>query len=152
MKLLVISDTHARHISELAPNLLRALSRTELIVHAGDFVTLEVIRGLETLAPVKGVCGNRDTSEVRQILPERDTLELSGRRIGIVHGSGGPWGLEDRVRLLFPGFDAVIFGHSHRALNRRIAGALLFNPGSAQDSYGLLEITEGEIRGSIIEL
>ncbi|MCX5996817.1 MAG: metallophosphoesterase family protein [Chloroflexi bacterium] len=65
MKIGVISDTHARNYSQLPQNLLKALEKVDLIVHAGDIVTMDVIRGLETVAPVKGVCGNMDLPEVR---------------------------------------------------------------------------------------
>jgi putative phosphoesterase len=148
MKIGVISDTHARHFSELSPNLVQALSKVDLIIHAGDIVTMDVVRGLETLAAVTGVCGNMDFPEVRAAFPDRHTREVLGKKIGIVHGSGGPWKLEERVAQLFPGFDVVIFGHSHLALNKTVAGTLLFNPGCARDSYGLLEI--GERIGGVI--
>ena len=145
----VISDTHIRHFSQLPQQLVRVLGTVELIVHAGDIITMDVIRGLETLAPVQGVYGNMDLPEVRVDLPQQKLIELAGKKIGIVHGSGGPAGLESRVMQLFPGADAVIFGHSHIATNVTINGVLLFNPGRADDSYGLLEVG-GTISGKIV--
>jgi putative phosphoesterase len=148
LKVGVISDTHARYFSELPQNLVKALSKMDLIVHAGDVVTLDVVRGLETLAPVKGVCGNMDFPEIKLVFPDEQILEIEGRKIGVVHGNGGSGGIEERVRRRFPGVDAIIFGHSHDALNRLVRGILLFNPGSAGQSYGVLEIS-GEIEGTI---
>jgi len=145
----VISDTHARHFTQLPQELVRILGKVDLIVHAGDIVTMDVIRGLQTLAPVHGVCGNMDLPEIRVSFPEKQVLELEGKRIGIVHGSGGPAGLESRVLQLFPGADAVIFGHSHIGANDSINGVLLFNPGRADESYGLLEVGEA-ISGKIV--
>jgi len=145
----VISDTHVRHFAQLPQELIRILGKVDLIVHAGDIVTMDVIRGLQTLAPVQGVCGNMDLPEVRVRLPEKQLLELEGKKIGIVHGSGGPVGLESRVLQLFPGADAVIFGHSHIAVNDLINGVLMFNPGRADESYGLLEVG-GTISGKIV--
>jgi hypothetical protein len=149
MKIGVISDTHARHCSQLPQNLLKALEKVDLIVHAGDIVTMDVIRGLETVAPVKGVCGNMDLPEVRLAFTEKLVIEIGGRKIGVMHGSGGPAGLENLVRQAFPEVDIIIFGHSHIAVNKTLDGVKLFNPGSAGDSYGILELAE-IVSGKII--
>jgi hypothetical protein len=149
MKIGVISDTHARHFSQLPQNLLKALEKVDLIVHAGDIVTMDVIRGLETVAPLKGVCGNMDLPEVRLAFPEKLVIDIAGRKIGVMHGSGGPAGLEMLVMQSFPEADIIIFGHSHIAVNKMLDGIKLFNPGSARDSYGLLELGE-TVSGKII--
>lgn len=150
MKIGVISDTHVRSFEELPHNLVAVLAKMDLIIHAGDITAVDVIRGLERLAPVKAVCGNMDLPEVRVILPQQQVVELEGKRIGIVHGSGGPWMIAQRVKKLFKGVDAIVFGHSHEALNDVIDGTLLFNPGKASQSYGILEVGES-IKGRIIE-
>jgi len=142
MKIGVISDTHARHCSQLPQNLLKALEKVDLIVHAGDIVTMDVIRGLEMVAPVKGVCGNMDLPEVRLAFPQKLVLELEGRKIAVMHGSGGPAGLENLVTQEFQGVDIIIFGHSHIAMNKVLDRIHLFNPGRAGDSYGILELGE----------
>ncbi len=148
MKLGVISDTHARFFAELPENLVIALSAVDLIIHAGDIITMDVVRGLETLAPVKGVCGNMDYPEVRVALPEQQVVDIEGKKIGIVHGRGGAATLELTVLNLFRGVDVIVFGHSHIAVNKVVNGVLLFNPGSARDSYGTLEISKN-IEGKI---
>jgi putative phosphoesterase len=145
----VISDTHARHFSQLPQELVRAMGTVDMIVHAGDIVTMDVIQGFQALAPVHGVCGNMDLPEVRISLPQQQLIEVDGKKIGIVHGSGGPAGLEGRVKQLFPGADAVIFGHSHIATNVTMEGVLLFNPGRADESYGVLEVS-GDIKSKIV--
>ncbi len=145
----VISDTHVRHFNQLPQELVRVLGTVDMIVHAGDIITMDVIQGLQTLAPVHGVCGNMDLPEVRLSLPQKKMIEVSGKKVGIVHGSGGPAGLESRVKQLFPGADAVVFGHSHISTNEIMDGVLLFNPGRADESYGLLEIGS-VIRGKIV--
>jgi len=150
VKIGVISDTHVRSFEELPHNLVAVLAKTDLIIHAGDITAVDVIRGLERLAPVRAVCGNMDLPEVRVILPQQQVVELGGKRIGIVHGSGGPWMIAQRVRKLFNGVDAIVFGHSHEAFNDVIDGILLFNPGKASRSYGILEMGE-RIKGRIIE-
>jgi uncharacterized protein len=148
LKVGVISDSHARYFSELPQNLVKALSKVELIIHAGDIVTLDVVRGLETLAPVKGVCGNMDLPEIKLVFPDKQILEIRGKKIGVVHGNGGSGGIEERVRQRFSGVDAIIFGHSHEALNRLVQGILFFNPGSTRQSYGVLEISD-KIEGTV---
>jgi len=148
MKIGVISDTHARHFSQLPQNLLKALEKVDLILHAGDIVTMDVIRGLEMVAPVKGVCGNMDLPEVRVAFPEKQVLELVGRKIGVMHGSGGPAGLENLVMRSLPGVDIIVFGHSHMEVNKVLDGIHLFNPGSAVNSYGILDL--GETAGAKI--
>jgi len=145
----IISDTHIRQFAQLPRELVRVLEKVDLIVHAGDIVTMDVILGLQTLAPVHGVYGNMDLPEVRVNFPQNKVLEVEGKKIGIVHGSGGPAGLEDRVLQIFPGADAVVFGHSHIGTNESINGVLLFNPGRADESYGLLEVGE-TISGKIV--
>jgi predicted phosphodiesterase len=90
-----------------------------------------------------------DLPEVRISLPQQQLIEVDGKKIGIVHGSGGPAGLEGRVKQLFPGADAVIFGHSHIATNVTMEGVLLFNPGREDESYGVLEVS-GDIKSKIV--
>ena len=148
MKVAVISDTHVKYFKDLPSNLLSALSKADLIIHAGDIVTMDVIRGLETLAPVKGVCGNMDQPDVRANLPDKQVFDIEGKKLAVTHGSGSPWMLEERIFQAFPGFNVIIFGHSHIALNKNKNGVLLFNPGSAHDSYGLLDIGE-KVSGTI---
>jgi len=148
MKLGVISDTHLRSFAEIPQALIKVLSQVDLIVHAGDIVTADVIRGLERLAPVKAVHGNMDLPELWSSLPDKEMLEISGKKLGIVHGSGSAVMIEQRILSHFPDADAIIFGHTHEPMNKVIDGVLLFNPGRASSSYGILNI-EKDIKGSI---
>jgi predicted phosphodiesterase len=45
--------------------------------------------------------------------------------------------------------DIIVYGHSHQSQNKVIDGILLFNPGKATDSFGILTI-DGEAKGEII--
>ena len=151
MKMGVISDTHMRSHEEIPPAMVRALSNVDLIVHAGDIVTLEVLEGLRRLGEVKAVRGNMDSDEIKSLLPEKELIEIAGRKIGITHGSGGPWGIQHRVRGLFDDVDVIIYGHSHEAKNEQIGGILFFNPGVGRKSLGILTIEKG-VKGEIIKL
>ena len=149
MKIGVIADTHAKTLNEIPSPVLRALVEVDLIVHAGDFTERAVLEGLRTLGEVKAVCGNMDSGELKGILPQKEIFIANGRSIGLIHGTGGPRGIVNRIRDIFSDMDIIIYGHSHEAKNQSIRGSLLFNPGRARDSFGLLEISD-EIKATII--
>jgi putative phosphoesterase len=148
LKIGVISDTHASALEEIPAPVLTALSGVDLIVHAGDFTQRAVLEGLRALGEVRAVCGNMDSGEIKGMLPRQDLFLAGGKRIGLIHGAGAPWGISNRVRNAFPDADIIIFGHSHQACNKYLGGSLLFNPGRARDSFGILEIGD-EIRAEI---
>ncbi len=151
MKIGILSDTHLRSFDELPGDILLALSEVDLIVHTGDFVMLSVLNGLRNLGEVKAVRGNMDSPDIRDVLPEKELLVINGKRIGIIHGSGSPWGIESRVRERFDQVDIILFGHTHQAKNELMGGVLYFNPGQAKNSYGILHI-EDEVKGQIIRV
>ena len=151
MRIGVISDTHISTVDDLPAVILNALSSVDLIVHAGDFTERAVLDGLGKIAGVKAVWGNMDSGILRKILPEKETFEFGGRRIGLVHGWGGPWGIADKVREVFADEDLIIYGHSHQSWKEFIRGSILFNPGRARESFGLISI-DNEITAEIIRL
>lgn len=151
MKLGVISDTHSRTIDEIPVAIRKALADVDLIIHAGDFTHKAVLDRLRTIGEVKAVHGNMDSGELKEVLPEKESFEVNGRRIGLIHGSGAPWGIAERVRRQFEGVDIIVFGHSHEPCNRYIQGVLLFNPGLARDSFGLLTVSD-VIKGQILRV
>lgn len=151
MKVGVIADTHAQTIEEIPWSIMNALEDVDLIIHAGDFTERAVLEGLREIGEVKAVYGNMDTGELKRMLPDKRIIDVAGKQIGLFHGSGGPWGMEERVRLLFGEVDVIIFGHSHLPFNEYIRGTLMFNPGRARDSFGILTI-EKEIEAEIVRV
>jgi putative phosphoesterase len=151
MKIGVISDTHAISLAEVPDRILRTLAGVDLIIHTGDFVARDVLDGLKQMGKVKAVQGNMDSDELKQLLPQKETLEIEGRRIGIIHGWGSPYGIDDRVGGMFDNVDIIVYGHSHHAQNEVKNGVLFFNPGRAKNSFGILTIGK-EVRGEIINL
>jgi len=151
VKLCIISDTHAGTIDEIPAAVRKALSEADLIIHAGDFTREVVLDGLLSMGKVKAVFGNMDSAELKSRLPQKEVFEAGGRKIGLTHGSGAPWGIADRVRQQFGDVDVIIFGHSHEPCNSYIQGVLLFNPGQARDSFGLITI-DGGIRADIVRV
>jgi putative phosphoesterase len=151
MKIGVLSDTHIHLAEEIPQGIVRAFSNVDLIVHAGDFVDRAVLERLKQLGEVKAVHGNMDSMELRSLLPEKELLLAGGRRIGIIHGWGGPEGIESKIRARFGDVDIIIYGHSHRAKFERIGDVLFFNPGPGFHSFGILTIGE-EVQGEIKKL
>ena len=150
-RIAVLSDTHVRSVREISPRIVEALLGVDLIVHAGDFTTLEVLEGFRQLGEVWAVRGNMDSAELQGLLPEKELLVVEGKKIGITHGSGGPWGIERRVRAVVGKVDVIIYGHTHESKNKLVGDVLFFNPGQARDSFGILTIGE-DIEGEIIRL
>jgi putative phosphoesterase len=151
MKIGVVSDTHVTSLAEIPEKILLALAEVDLIIHAGDFVTKDVLDGLKRLGEVKAVQGNMDSDELKRILPEKELVVIEGKRIGIIHGWGSPYGIDDRVGKMFSDVDVIVYGHSHYSQNEVKKGILFFNPGRAKNSFGILTIGE-EVRGEIINL
>jgi len=154
MRMGVISDTHASGLNDIAPVILDTLSNVDLIVHAGDFTRISVLEGLRLMCPLKAVCGNMDSGNIKEVLTQRELFTFGGKRIGLTHGSGAPWGITHRVIKMFEDthdLDIIIYGHSHKANREMIGKTLLFNPGSARDSFGLIDI-DGGIRAEIINI
>jgi putative phosphoesterase len=106
---------------------------------------------LKQLNDVKAVHGNMDSRELKSVLPIKEIVETKDKRIGITHGSGAPWRIEERVRKVFESdrIDIIVYGHSHRPQNKVINDVLFFNPGKAADSFGILTI-DGEAKGEMI--
>jgi hypothetical protein len=149
LKIAVLSDTHVYSFEDIPAKIVDFLSTVDLIIHAGDFVSVRVLEGLEKLGEVKAVQGNMDSAELKSILPIKEIVEVGGKRIGIIHGWGSPWRIEQRVKKEFDQIDIIIYGHSHISQNKIIDNVLFFNPGRAKDSFGILTIEEG-IKGEII--
>lgn len=157
MTLFVISDTHVPEMSQKIPeDFLSQIKADDILFHAGDFTNLKTVRELEKRCKVYGVRGNMDHPEVKRILPEKRIVEISGKKIGISHGWGAPFGLAQRIYKKFgESLDVIIFGHSHTPYHKRIDKTLLFNPGSLAGinrTYGILRFEEKDIWADVIKL
>ena len=151
MRIAVLADTHVNMLEDLSKKTIDALSTVDLIIHAGDFTDVQLLKELKGLRTVKAVQGNMDSRELKVMLPAKEIVEIENKRIGITHGSGGPGGIEERVRKVFESdrIDIIVYGHSHQSQNKVIEDVLLFNPGKATDSFGILTINGG-VKGEII--
>ena len=136
MQLAIVADTHLPRGKRLLPQAcVQRLRAADLILHAGDLSTVDVLRMFEALGPpVAAVNGNVDAPELRALLPATRIVEADGARIAMVHDAGPAKGRLARMRRRFPDADAVVFGHSHIPLYERADdGFQIFNPGSPTD-------------------
>jgi putative phosphoesterase len=133
--------------------------QADLILHAGDVCTADVLTELTGYAPVVAVLGNNDGRDVADwgAAPTAE-LDLDGLSVAMVHDSGAAAGRLLRLRRRFPRADLVVFGHSHIPLDEAAPGLRIFNPGSPTDrrrqphgTLGVLEIDSGElVKASIV--
>ncbi|ASF41568.1 metal-dependent phosphodiesterase [Halobacillus halophilus] len=153
MKIVVLSDTHMPKKGKSLPErLVEELPSADAIIHTGDWHSKEVVEELKKYGPpLYGVYGNVDGEDIQSVFPYKQTIELNGFRIGLIHGHGEKKTTEKRAVEGFKGeeVDLIIFGHSHLPLTRYMNKVMLFNPGSVTDkrkmpyySFGILRLEE----------
>lgn len=153
MRIGLIADTHIpRAMRSLPPALLEGLRGVDRILHAGDLVTFDILKDLESIAPVTAVSGNMDPPEVAGRLRPEEMLLLAGRSVGLKHGHQRR-ALQNRyiglsydapefelfyqaMAAQLPGSDVIVFGHFHEAVIKRWNGILFINPGAVAPSHG----------------
>lgn len=143
MKIGLISDTHGL----LRPEVFGAFEGVDHILHAGDVGDPDILVALGAVAPVTAVWGNTDGWEIRERVPEIAVVDLGGLRIVVAHGHR--WGspTPERAAAAHPDADLVVFGHSHRAVVRRVGSVLAANPGSAGPVRFGLPVTVARAEG-----
>jgi len=115
MRVGIISDTHVYDRAGGLPAKVLEVFRSsgvELILHAGDLTSMDVVDALEEVAEVVAVQGNMDPYYGTS-LPERRRLSLGGHRVLLFHGSG-----------IYPRGDAAKLAY----LLPRSSGAMLWLP------------------------
>ena len=158
MKLIALSDTHLK-TGEIPPQLQALIEEYDIVVHAGDFSTVDAYKAFNAGGKLKAVFGNDDVPELKKLLPERLKFEIEGVKIGLVHEGGlsitnmtaqGYLAKEMEV-------DILIFGHLHRPLIEK-TDVILICPGSptkprmSDPSAVELIIEKGSINGRILTL
>ncbi|MBC7112301.1 metallophosphoesterase [Methanothermobacter wolfeii] len=156
----VISDTHIPDRAEEIPEMVfRVFSEVELILHAGDLTSMEVVHELETLAPVECVQGNMDRYHHTEI-PRSRVLEIESLRIGLNHGEVYPRGDTQQLRYIGLELDAdvLITGHTHQPFITELRDILLLNPGSptvprlTDPSVMLLRVEDDKLDAEIVKV
>jgi putative phosphoesterase len=112
-----------------------AVDAADVVIHAGDWVSVELLDALEARARrLVGVYGNNDGAALRARLPEVARVDLGGVRFAVVHETGAAAGRERRCAREYPDVDVLVFGHSHIPWDSTAdTGLRLLNPGSPTD-------------------
>lgn len=135
-RLLLISDTHVPSRARALPDQVwRAVEAADVVVHAGDWTTPDLLDALEARAArLVGVAGNNDGPELHERLGEVARVTVEGLRVAVVHETGQKQGRERRADQAFAETDLLVFGHSHIPWDTvSPAGMRLLNPGSPTD-------------------
>jgi len=135
----VISDTHGLVRDEA----LAALRDSDIILHAGDIGSPDVLHALERIAPTYAVRGNNDRDEWGRSLPLTEVVELGAHLVYLLHDIA-----DLDVDPAAAGFRAVIYGHSHKPGIEQREGVLYLNPGSAGPRRFRLPIAVARMRVS----
>jgi len=161
MKLTILSDTHIKKgqslLSRLPEELISIIKNSDIVIHAGDFETMECYEELASLSKLEAVHGDTDSPELMKLLPERKVVKIEGINIGIIHKGQLTSENTDGLRYLAKemGVDILIFGHFHHPIAHKTE-VLLLSPGSAtvpgiaEPSAIELEIKNRTANGKII--
>jgi hypothetical protein len=150
-----MADTHVpKRARDLPEQLWRAVDDADVVVHAGDWVCVQLLDTLLARANrLIAVVGNNDGPSLSARLPDIATAELNGVRLAVVHETGPARGREQRCADRFPDTDVLVFGHSHIPWDTVTStGLRLLNPGSPTDrrrqptcSWMTAEIEDGRL-------
>ena len=126
MKILVLSDTHFRNSYSLDSKFLKELSNSEMIIHCGDFVSLEFYKFLKSSKRLVAVKGNNDYSLSGKLSLEEE-IEIEGFKIAITHGHLISI---NNLHYKYPDSDIIIYGHEHHPSIEKYGKKLILSPGS----------------------
>jgi len=142
VKIGVLSDTH----TYITPKVLDHISGCDLILHAGDIGSIEVIKQLrEISSSVISVRGNNDTPqqwcasehEDLNAIPQIAEVGLPGGNIVLTHGDeyfAAEENWHNDLRQNFSNAKAIIYGHSHKLVCDQSIDPWVLNPGPAGDT------------------
>jgi putative phosphoesterase len=136
MRLLLIADTHIpNRARDLPAEVWAEVDRSDVVIHAGDWVAEESLDALtERAVRVVACWGNNDGPGLRSRLPECAEETLDGLRFAVVHETGSATGRDARMAKRYPDTDVLVFGHSHIPWDSTAStGLRLLNPGSPTD-------------------
>lgn len=134
----VLSDTHGFINGEVQAQ----LSRCDVILHAGDIGSIQVIDQLKNISRnVIPVCGNNDVetkwatqehAELNKILDIAE-IKLPGGNVIVMHGDRyfSAKNRHEKMRQHYPNAKAIIYGHSHKLVRDIDEHPWILNPGAA---------------------
>lgn len=163
MRLIVISDTHIpERTKELPDKIAEEINQADAVIHAGDFTSYSFYEKLQAISKkLYAVKGNMDDRSISTHLTDKLLIEIEGKKIGIMHGYGSPYGLEEILLKNFEkhNIDILVFGHTHKSIWTNKGGIYILNPGTPTDyifakqqTYAVLSIENEFIDAEIIRL
>lgn len=130
-KIGLISDTH----SYLDDAVFKYFDDRDEIWHAGDFGTLELADKLSAFKPLKGVYGNIDGKDIREVYPEHLRFNCEDVDVWMTHIGGYPDRYSANVKPEIYTKPPALFisGHSHilKVIYDKKIECLHINPGAA---------------------
>ncbi|MDD3000770.1 MAG: metallophosphoesterase family protein [Candidatus Riflebacteria bacterium] len=151
MKIGIISDTHSIRAGgyEIPEWVREAFQDTDLIIHAGDVESPEVLEALKEIAPVYAVRGNCDSYYLKT--PTHISVNIG---VGLLTVAHKPATARDAVE---PDTKVLVYGHTHISTISEEDGLLVINPGSPTfprgglpASVAVLIIEKGQLFPQII--
>ena len=129
MEIGIISDTH----NKLPDEIFGIFEGVDIILHAGDIGSMDIITRLNQIAPTKAVYGNTDIYSIASVLPSKLKIEIENLNFLLIHNIGNiknfSWKILRGDYKPIP--DVVVYGHTHAPTFSRNSEILFINPGSA---------------------
>lgn len=149
----LISDTHGY----LDDAVFKHFENCDEIWHAGDFGDIELADKLAAFKPLKGVYGNIDGKDIRQVYPEHLRFMCEKVDVWMTHIGGYPDRYAPNVKSEIytepPGL--FISGHSHilKVIFDKKINCLHINPGAAgkQGWHKVRTLVRFSVNGNKIE-
>lgn len=130
-KIGVLSDTHGH----LPKEVYEFFKDVDLIIHAGDIGSVDVLNELQAFKKTVAVYGNIDDFDVVALTEKVENIEIEGLKIMVTHIGGYPnryeRGIKELIEIERP--NIFISGHSHilKVINDPKYSLLHINPGAA---------------------
>jgi putative phosphoesterase len=130
-KIGVLSDTHGH----LPKEVYEFFKDVDLIIHAGDIGSVDVLNELQAFKKTVAVYGNIDDFDVVALTEKVENIEIEGLKIMVTHIGGYPIryerGIKELIEIERP--NIFISGHSHilKVINDPKYSLLHINPGAA---------------------
>lgn len=160
VRVTVVADTHVPgRARDLPEEVWRAVEDADLVVHAGDWVSVGLLDRFEERSRSLLAChGNNDPPALAARVPEVARAVVAGVRLGVVHETGAATGRERRCDAQFDDLDLLVFGHSHIPWDTTTPrGLRLLNPGSPTDrrrqpacTYLTLALRDGAVEDVVL--
>lgn len=130
-KIGVLSDTHGH----LPKEVYEFFKDVDLIIHAGDIGSVDVLNELQAFKKTVAVYGNIDDFDVVVLTEKVENIEIEGLKIMVTHIGGYPnryeRGIKELIEIERP--NIFISGHSHilKVISDSKYSLLHINPGAA---------------------